>query len=213
MRLDRGARVLSAATAVDTRLLKDRLARFEREHAAYAAAHRKVLAAERRLRDARAHLSRCDKVERRAVEVLACTLILDGHRRGNPFARFHVPSPSVVTRLPVAKEAETVHRLVAAIRRNRQVSEATLAAARDAEEAARCVESAIVAVGRVGETVRAARMVRDSAKHGWHAAYDALARRALAAADEGAPNLHATLFGTVRRGKRTRRRVTVQAGR
>jgi hypothetical protein len=205
MRLDRGAWVLSAASAAETRLLSDRLRRFAREHATYAAAHQKVLAVERELRDARAHLSRCDKAGQRAVEVLACALIIDGHRRGNPFARFRVPSPSVVTRLPVAKEAQTVRRLVAAIRGSKQVGEQTLAAVREAEAAARSVERAIVALGKVEEKVRAARLVRDATKHGWHAAYDALARRAQAAADEGAPNLHAKLFRTARRGNRKRR--------
>jgi hypothetical protein len=117
-----------------------------------------------------------DKAGQRAVEALASALIIDGHRRSNPFAFFRVPSPSVVTRLPVAKEAKTVRRLAAAVQRSKHVTAPALAAAREAEAVARSVERAIVAVGRVEKKVRAARLVRDAMRHGWHAAYDALKR-------------------------------------
>jgi hypothetical protein len=50
LRLKIGASILAAAGAVDTRPVKRRLARFEREHHRYIEAQRKVAALEPRLR-------------------------------------------------------------------------------------------------------------------------------------------------------------------
>jgi len=204
MRLNRGESVLSAAKVTDTRLVAARLARFERAHRRYVAAHRKVAAVERKLRDVRAHLSRCDQAQGRSIELVACALVHDGHRRQNPFVLFRVPSPSRFIRLPVAQEARTVHRLVDALRQSKQVGDGTLQAARAAEQAARAVESAISDVANVEDRLRSARTVRDALKHDWHSTYAALARGAQAAADDGAPRLHASLFGAARARKRRR---------
>ena len=84
-RLQIGAGVLSAARAIDTRLVKGRLGRFERAHRAYVAAQRKVDAAESQLRSAQARLAECDAVQDEAVETLARALVADGQPRGNPF--------------------------------------------------------------------------------------------------------------------------------
>src|SRR5436309_2391929 len=86
-RLQIGAGVLSAARAIDTRLVKGRLGRFERAHRAYVAAQRKVDAAESR-RTAQARLAECDAVQDEAVETLARALVADGQPRGNPFEAF-----------------------------------------------------------------------------------------------------------------------------
>ncbi len=204
MRLNLGESVLSAASLADTRLVAKRVARFRRAHRRYVAAHRDVAAVAHELRDARAHLSRCDKVQGRSIELLACALVYDGHRRRNPFLRFRVPSPSRFMRLPVAKEAQAVRRLVAAIRESKHVGEGTLGAARTAEQAARTVQQAIVDIGKVEDRLRAARVVREALKHEWHSAYAALARGARAAADDGAPRLHASLFVAARPRKRRR---------
>ena len=112
LRLRIGASVLSAARVADTRLVKRRLTRFAREHRRYVAAQRKVSAMELRLRAARARLSQCDAMQDEAVETLARALVGDGHRRRNPFAAFGGPSPSKLSRLPFADEAEAVHHLV-----------------------------------------------------------------------------------------------------
>ena len=164
LRLQIGASVLSAARLVDTRLVKARLARFEREHRLYVETDRKVTAMARKIQAARANLSRCDRVLAEAVEALACALIADGHRRRNPFAGFKVPSPSVLVRLPFAGEARVVHRLVAAVQQKTPVGPGTAEAARAADEAARAVEEAIVAVAKVEPEVRVAR--RTTARSG-----------------------------------------------
>jgi hypothetical protein len=206
LRLQIGASVLSAARLVDTRLVTARLARFAREHRLYVETDRKVTAMARKLQAARAHLSRCGRVLAEAVEALACALIADGHQRRNPFARFKVPSPSVLVRLPFAGEARAVHRLVAAIRRRTPVGPRTSEAARAADEAARAIEDAIVAVAKVEPEVRVARRTRDAMRHGWHSAYVALRNGARAAMDDGAPDLHATLFTASPRARTKRRR-------
>jgi hypothetical protein len=97
--------VLAAARAVDTRLVKGRLARFERVHRSFVNAQRKVDAAESQLRAAQARLAECDAIQDEAVETLARALVADGQPRGNPFDAFGAPAPGTLMRLPFAEEA------------------------------------------------------------------------------------------------------------
>ena len=195
-RLQIGAGVLSAARAIDTRLVKGRLGRFERAHRAYVAAQRKVDAAESR-RTAQARLAECDAVQDEAVETLARALVADGQPRGNPFEAFGAPAPGTLTRLVFAEEAEAVHALVAAAQRSKGVSKATLQAAQTADKAARVVVQALAPVAKLQDTVRDARRTRDAVAQGWESTLAALKRGARAAADEGAPYLYPTLFPPV----------------
>ena len=198
-RLQVGAAVLSAARAVDTRLVKARLGRFERVHQQYVNAQRKVDAAESQLRGAQARLAECDAIQDDAVETLARALVADGQARGNPFDTFKAPAPGTLTRLPFAEEAEAVRELVAAIQRSKGASKATIQAAQAAEKAARVVEQALAPVAKLQDSVRDARRTRDAVGQGWESALAALRRGARAAADEGAPDLYATLFPPVAR--------------
>jgi len=193
-RLQIGAGVLSAARAIDTRLVKGRLGRFERAHRAYVAAQRKVDAAESQLRSAQARLAECDAVQDEAVETLARALVADGQPRGNPFEASGAPAPGTLTRLVFAEEAEAVHALVAAVQRSKGVSKATLQAAQTADKAARVVVQALAPVAKLQDTVRDARRTRDAVAQGWESTLAALKRGARAAADEGAPDLYPTLF-------------------
>src|SRR5207244_1463599 len=198
-RLQIGAGVLSAARAIDTRLVKGRLGRFERAHRAYVAAQRKVDAAESQLRGAQARLAECDAIQDDAVETLARALVADGQARGNPFDTFRAPAPGTLMRLPFAEEAEAVRELVAAVQRSKSVSKATIQAAQAAEKAARVVEQALAPVAKLQDSVRDARRMRDAVGQGWESALAALRRGTRAAADEGAPELDATLFLPVAR--------------
>jgi len=191
--------VLAAARVADTRSVKERLARFAREHRRYVAAQRNVTAIARQLRAARARLSASDAAQDDALEALARELVADGHRRRNPFAAFGAPSPSKLARLPFAAGVEAVHRLVGAIERTTAISATTSQAARAADAAARAVEQAMVRVEQVEARVRAARQTRDAIGRAWHTAYAALRRGSRAASDEGAPELHAMLFQPPRR--------------
>jgi hypothetical protein len=197
LRLDVGASVLSAARAVETRLVKDRLGRFERSHQQYVAAQRKVEAAESQLRAAQARLAECDAVQDEAVETLARALVADGQPRGNPFDAFGALPPGKLTRLAFIEETQAVHQLVTAVQRNKSVSEATVQAAQAADKAARVVEQALVPVAKLQDTCRDARRTRDAVAPGWESSLGALRRGARAAADDGAPDLHAILFPPV----------------
>jgi hypothetical protein len=199
MRLQLGASVLSAARAVDTSLVKDRLARFERVHRTYVTAQRRVDAAETALRAAQARLAECDAIQDEAVEILARALVADGQPRGNPFDTFGAPAPGTLMRLPFTEETEAVHRLVAAIQRSKGASPATLEAAQAGDKAAAAVAQAMAPVEKLQEGVRDARRTRDAVAQGWESALAALRRGARAAADEGAPDLYPTLFPAVGR--------------
>ena len=94
MRLQLGASVLSAARAVDTRLVKARLGRFERVHRTFVTAQRKVDAVEAQLGRAQARLAECEAIQDEAVEALARELVHDGQPRGKPFDAFGAASPS-----------------------------------------------------------------------------------------------------------------------
>ena len=198
-RLQIGASVLSAARLVDTRLVKDRLGRFEQMHRTYAAAQRKVDTAEEELSAAEARIVACDAAQDEAVNALAAALAGEGHARRNPFEAFGAPPPSMIMRLPVPEEAGAVHQLVTVIQRSKtaSVSKATLAAAQAADKAARAVEEALGPLAKLEENVRHARRTRESVVPGWESALAALRRGTRAAADEGAPDLHARLFPPV----------------
>ena len=199
MRLQLGASVLSAARAIDTKLVKARLERFERAHRSYVGAQKKVDAAEEQLREVQKKLAECDAVQDDAVIALARSLISDGQPYKNAFDAFGSPAPGTITRMPSAEAAEAVHALVATVRRAKGVSEATLEAAKVADKAASVVEQALVPVAKLQENVRNARRTRDAVGRGWDTALAGLQRGAKAAVDEGEPELYPTLFPTVTR--------------
>ena len=197
MRLQLGVSVLAAARAVDTRLVEARLASFDRAHRSYVSAQREVDTAESQLRAAQARLAECDVIQDEAVETLARALVGDGKPRANPFEPCGAPPPSALTRLPFAEAAQAVHQLVAAVQRGKGASPVTLEAATAAAEAARTVEEACAPTASLQDTVRDARRMRDAVAQGWESALAALRRGCRAAADDGAPDLYATLFPPV----------------
>jgi hypothetical protein len=203
MRLQQGASLLSAAREVDTRLVKDRLQRFEQVHKSYTSAHRKVAAAEAELEATLAGIEKLDAVQDHAIEMLACTLAKHGQPRRNPFAAFGAPSPSTVARQPFGEEVAIIHRLVATILRTNGVSKETTEAAQAADEAASVVEQALAPIAKLEKTVADARRNRDAIAKVWESALAALRRGARAAADDGAPDLYPTLFRTPTRAKST----------
>lgn len=193
-RLEAGASILAAARTTDTRLVKDRLAAFERAQRAYNDAQQKVDAVEVELTAAQRRLSECDAAQDAAVEVLARALVGDGQPRSKPFAAFGAPSPAAILRLPVADEAKALAALVAAVQCNKTVSKSTLQIARDVDKAARAVEQALVPIDQLTATLREARRTRDAIGADWDTALGTLKRGARAAADDGAPQLYSILF-------------------
>ncbi len=199
-RLQIGTSVLSAAREVDTRLVKDRLQRFEDAHRSYVAAQRKVDAADAELEAAQARLAKLDDTQDHAVELLARALVNHGQPRGNPFAAFGAPAPGQLARRAFGEEADAVQKLVTAIMRSNGMSKDTIEAAQAADKAARGVKQALAPIAELEGKVRDARRKRDAIGQVWESALAALRRGTKAAADEGAPDLHATLFPSAVRG-------------
>jgi len=194
-RLQTGAAILAAAKAVDTRLVKARLTAFEGAHRSYADAQHKVDAAEAQLRTVQVKLGECEVAQAEAVEALVRSLIFDGQPRKKPFDDFGVPAPSKLVNLPAADKAKAVHQLAAAVQRSKNASKVTVQTAQAAEKAATAIEQALAPVEKLQAAVRDARHTRDAVAQGWESTLAALKRGARAAADDGAPQLYATLFG------------------
>lgn len=202
MRLERGASVLVAAAAVDTRLVQGGVRRLEEAHRAYVDAQQRVDAAEADLDAARVRVRELRAVQADALEALACALVGDGHHRKNPFTAFGAPSPFTIGRLAVPNGVTAVARLVEAVQRRNDASPRSVHAARAALAAARAVEQALTSIAGLEDAARAARVTRDALGVSWDAALAALQSKARAAADDGAPDLYATLFPPTRRRRR-----------
>ena len=211
-RAEIGAAVSAAAETVDTRLVQRRLTAFEATHARYIAAQRVVAAAEGQLAAAAAVVRRCDGEQDVAVDHLARALMLEHQSRASPFRGFGVPSPAVLQRLAAAAEAKAIHKLVAAVGRIEGRAGSTLEAALAADAAACAVEEALASLLPLAAALRTARQARDAVGELWNRDLAALKRQAHAAADDGAPLLHAALFGSVRRNSRRPRRQRGRGG-
>jgi hypothetical protein len=157
-------------------------------------------------RSARSRLARRDAAQDAAVDGLSRTLVLDGQPRKNPFNGLRVASPAVLVRLAVADEAKAIRHLAAAVQHREALSNATRQAARSADKAARAVETTLTLLGRQQATLRELRRGRDAIGKTWKTTLGALKRGARAAADDGAPHLHATLFAELGKSARTKRK-------
>jgi hypothetical protein len=193
-RLQIGASVLAAARAIDTRLVRDRLQRFEQAHRSYVGAQRKVDTAEAQIEAAQRRVAGLETVHDEAIEDLARALVTDRQPRKTPFEAFGSANPGALMALPSGEKAVAVHQLVAAVLRTKTVSEAVTRAAEAVDKAASAVEEALGPMAKLQDTARDARRTRDAVGQTWEAAIAALRRVALAAGDEGAPDLYPTLF-------------------
>ena len=81
------------------------------------------------------------------------------------------------------------------MQRKNNASKATLQAAQALEKAAGAVEQALIPLEKFQAVVRDTRHTRDAVAQSWESTLAALKRGARAAADDGAPQLYATLFG------------------
>lgn len=88
-RLQTAAAIFAAARAVDTRLVKARLAAFEQAHRGYADAQNKVDAAETQLRGAQVKLGECDFALNEVIKTLARSLIFDGQEHQATHSALH----------------------------------------------------------------------------------------------------------------------------
>jgi len=175
-------------------LIKARLTAFKRAQQVYTAAHEKVHAAEATLKAAQTQLGALKPDQDQAVDELACALVADGQPRANPFSAFGPMAPGKLMELRAADGARAIHQLVAAVQRTKGLSKPTLQAAQTAERKAAAVESALTQIEKRRDALREARHTRAAHAQTWATALAALKRGARAAADDGAPNLYATLF-------------------
>ena len=192
--LNAGASILAAARTADTRLIKERIAAFERAQRAYAATQDRVNAAEARLATAQTSLGELDADQDEAVDALARALVADGQSLKNPFGAVSSFTPRQLMGQPVAEEAKAMHQLAAAVQRTKGLSKASLQAAQAADKAAGAVEQQLAQMTKLQDAIRQARHDRDAAAQTWAAQLASLKRGARAAADDGAPGLYATLF-------------------
>ncbi len=189
--INAGAAILAAARTVDTRLIKDRLAAFDRAQQGYVQAQAKVQQADAEVEKAHAQF----RTEQQGlVDTLARALVADGQPLRDPFAAFAGLQTGVLMRLAPAEAAKALPELVAAIRRSKTLGKGTLQAVQSAEKVTRGMEPALARLEALRTVVRDARATRDAVAQAWELALGALKRGARAAADDGAPNLYATLF-------------------
>lgn len=197
-----GATVLAAAHLADTRLVKERLDRFQQAHEAYAAAQQQVETVEAELTARQAEFVTLDAAQDLAVDALLRALVFEGHPPRDPFAAFGDLKPSALQRSQPVAKAASIHDLVANVLRDASVGAATRKAAQAADAAAAAVERAVSPIAEIEHGVRAARGRRDTVAQVWDEALGGLRRGARAARDEGAPELYGLLFRGVARSAR-----------
>jgi len=198
-KLEAGASILDAAETVDIEPIAEHVATFAQVQGQFRTAQQRIDLLATQLATARRTLRQLDAQQAAAVNMFAAALALAGWPRLNPFAAFGAPPPSALVRLPYAKEAATIHRVVAAVMQTKPARRETIEAAQRADEAATAVELGLKIVAKQQSILRALRHQRNNIVQHWTASVAALKHRTHAAADD-APTLHVVLF---ERPKRT----------
>lgn len=189
-----GDALLQAASAIDAKPLKARLAAFAAAHRAFVAAHLAVMKAEERHGEAVAVVAERDLDQDDAVDALASALAGDGFRRQNPFAELEAASPSKVKALGYGAEAVVVRKLAARVKSADKASKRSKALAAALDRAGAAVLAALTPVAKLESERALAIARRDPLALAWRTAFSALKRGAKAAEDDGARGLTAALF-------------------
>lgn len=197
-RLKRGAFVLSAAGVVDTTTVTTSLRRFKQAHRSYAAAHRKVTAVQSTLRAGYRRVTHLRALRDDAVESFARALAAEGHSLAKPFRAFGAPTLSQLARLAIPDAAKIIDKMAKAVIRREGGRPQTAKAAQSALDAVRSLQEGLDAVAKIQEDLRMACLNRDAFEGGWDGAIRALRLAAIAAQDDGAPELHPALFPPLR---------------
>jgi len=190
-RLASGAAILAAARTVDTRLIKDRLAAFERAQQRYADAHAKVQKSEAELEQVQGQF-RTD--QQTVVDALGRAPVADGQPLKNPFAAFGDTTMGQLLHMPPADVVKRLPQLMAAMRGSKIAGKATLQALPNAEKVTGKMPQTLARIEALAAEARDGRFSREAVGQAWDAAFAALKRGARAAADDGATTLYATLF-------------------
>ena len=189
--LKAGAAILAAARTADTRLIKDRLAAFDRAQQCYADAHAQLLQAETALETTQAEFRTQQQV---VVDGLARGLLADGQPLRDQFAGFGAATTGALMHMPPGEAVKALPQLIATIRRSKTLGKLTSQALPAAEKATRAMDQAVTRMDDLRTAAHSAHATRAAVAHKWEAALAALKRGARAAADDGARTLYATLF-------------------
>lgn len=208
-RAEIGSKLLAAAARTDTQTVRRPLGAFAAVHGEYTDAQEQVAALEKQLAVAQRRLAELDTVLRASIDDLARALVMAGRPRLSPFRGLGAASPAVLQRFAMARKANAVRRLVAAVQRMRSSPRPVLDASAAAASAADNIETGLGALDAPQAALRNARMSRDVIGRRWDRQLAALRHHADAARDDGAPQLRSLLFHGMQRMpslKRGRRR-------
>jgi len=198
-----GDAILANAQALNMKPVKSWFDAFADVHRSYVEAQQKVETVEQALAQEQARTLQLDADQDDAVEALALCLVNDGEPRTRPFARFGHQAPGTMKSLAMEEEARAIHALVATLQRHKSLSPATLAAANNAEEAARKLEAGLPPLEVRRQEVKAARGFRDTIGQKWDTQLAALRLAVRGAAATTVPGLYTALFG--RSGRSTKK--------
>jgi hypothetical protein len=204
-----GGGILQRAKTVKLGAVAGRLKAFSRTHKAFLRLEDAVRRAEAKLQQQQARSGEADAAQDLEVERVAGALVGDGYARKNPFDVMGLPSPSTIKGMERSEEAKVVLKLAATVKKRKDVSAATLAAAARAEKAARAVLAAVAPIAKLADARTKAIAARDALEGEWEYRYASLKLGAKVATTDGDGRVEEALFGTStapvkRRAKKTR---------
>jgi hypothetical protein len=191
-RLKAAQRVLERAKNAVVTAVKKRVDALRSVTRQYDAAHALARKANERLTAQERLVGEADDRQDAAVEALAQARIGAGASRGKPFGDLGAPSVSDIQKMDTIKEAQLLTKL--ATRLLKSPDPRVRKAATAAKKAAADVLAAAKPLGQLRKNRNAAQDARDAIGPRWEKAFAALKRGAKAAEDEGAQDLHRTLF-------------------
>ncbi len=207
-RLQLGATILEAAAVTDTRVVTNRLDAFVAIHRRFVESHNNVVEAQGKADTIGAQVAVAEAAHDAVFHDLLCALIADHKPRHNPFAHYGVGSPARLLKKGPAEKVAAVAALVSAVLADPDVSPKTRQVAEALRTAAQAIAVHLDALAPAEAEYQRLRSTRDALAEEWDEALGALRRGARIAADEGAPNLHAILFGAADEARTRKKRET-----
>ena len=197
-----GGGILKRAETVKLGAVADRFKAFSRTHKAFVRQDGAVQRAEAKILRQQQRSGEADAAQDLEVEHVASALVGDNYARTNPFKVLGFPSPSTIKGMERSAEAKVVLKLAAAVKKRKDVSAATLAAAARAEKAARAVLAAVAPIAKLADARTKAIAARDAIEGDWEYRYAGLKLGAKVATTDGDGRVEEALFGTSAAPKR-----------
>lgn len=207
-RLQLGATILEAAAVTDTRVVATRFDAFVAIHRRFVESHNTVVEAQAKADTISAQVATAEAAHDAVFDDLLCALVNDHKARHNPVADYGVGSPSRILSKGPADKVAAVAALVSAVLADSDVSPKTREVAEALRSAAQAIALQLDGLAPAEAEYQRLRSTRDALAEEWDEALGALRRGARIAADEGAPNLHAILFGAADEARTRKKRET-----